>query len=423
MNNMIKNSLLCMLCLVFTATAFAQRDTSDLPLVHKIVEKKYYRGSTEEKISFIKESQKEFPEPEEGKLAAQYDMLRAEVMMDYLKAGNKTEAEKWRAQVHTREGWIKTNLLAGAFLLKEDEKGNAAIVEARLRPMVDSVSNAFRKDGSCWEAYSQMMPLYIKSLRILDKQDRIAYYLEPLYKAYGRSFPSDVKTRTLTKPQDYKLTDNLSYNYGKSLAATGHPKEALDVLAHMYLTGVEVSEEIQADINAESAKIPGGAAYFKHITDSVQQIDKAKLTAFAASKQDVNGKAVDFKALKGKYVLLDFWGSWCKPCRASHPHLKELYAKYKDKGFEIIGIASEMAPTAEKRHELWTTAIKEDGLPWLQVLNNEYIEKFNAAKEYNVTAYPTKILLDRDGNIIGRYVGNGNGGEAFGNRLEQLLDK
>lgn len=421
MNNIMKSSMLCMLYLVFTATAFAQRDTSDLPLVHKILEKKYFLGTTAEKINNINAFLKEIPEPEEGKIAAQYDMLRSEIMMDYLKAGNKTDAEKWRMQVHTREGWIKTNLSAGAFLLKQDEKGNAAIVEARLQPMVDSTSNAFRKDGACKEAYSQLMPVYIKSLLAQDKQDRIAYYLEPLYKANGRSFPSDVRTRTLTKPQDYKLTDNLSYNYGKSLAATGHPKEAIDVLAHMYLTGVEVSEKIQADIKAESAKIPGGAAYFRHITDSVQQNDKAKLTAFAASKQDVNGKAIDFKALKGKYVLLDFWGSWCKPCRASHPHLKELYAKYKDKGFEIIGIASETAPTAEKRHELWTKAINEDGLPWLQVLNNEHIEKFNAAKEYNVTAYPTKILLDRDGNIIGRYVGNGNGGEAFGSRLEQLL--
>jgi hypothetical protein len=70
---------------------------------------------------------------------------------------------------------------------------------------------------------------------------------------------------------------------------------------------------------------------------------------------------------------------------------------------------------------LWSTAIAADGLPWLQVLTNENAEQFDAMKEYGVTAFPTKTLPGHDGNIIGRYVGNGNGGEAFGARLEQLL--
>ena len=119
--------------------------------------------------------------------------------------------------------------------------------------------------------------------------------------------------------------------------------------------------------------------------------------------------------------MLDFWGSWCKPCRASHPHLKELYGKYKNKGFEIIGIAMESAKTPEERHKAWADAVQADGLTWLQVLNNEQIERFDAVKEFGVTAFPTKILLDKEGNIIGRYVGSGSGGETFGTRLKELL--
>jgi thiol-disulfide isomerase/thioredoxin len=148
-----------------------------------------------------------------------------------------------------------------------------------------------------------------------------------------------------------------------------------------------------------------------------------KLSLFASNKIDVNGKSVDFAALKGKYVLIDFWGSWCAPCRASHPHLKELYAKYKEKGFEIIGVSQEHAETAEERRKLWTDAIAKDGINWLQVMNNENLEKFDAVKEFGVLAFPTKILLDRDGNIIGRYTGNGAEGEAFAIKLEELLGK
>lgn len=75
----------------------------------------------------------------------------------------------------------------------------------------------------------------------------------------------------------------------------------------------------------------------------------------------VTGKdsLISIEAFRGKYVLLDFWGSWCAPCRESHPHLKKLYAEYKDKGFEIIGIAYEKGETGR---ENWLKAIKKDGL-------------------------------------------------------------
>jgi thiol-disulfide isomerase/thioredoxin len=176
-----------------------------------------------------------------------------------------------------------------------------------------------------------------------------------------------------------------------ALAVAGRSKEDIAVLARLYLTGEEVSEQIQADIKAASNKIPGGDLYFQYLTDSVRNYYKQKLTSFAAAKKDLNGKAVDFNALKGPYVLPDFRGSWCRPCRASHPRLKELYSKFKDKGFEIIGIASEHAKTADERHRLWSTAITEDGLPWLQVLNNENVEQFDAVKGY--TSYFNKGCL------------------------------
>lgn len=413
----------CLFSLACNVTVFAQRDTSDMHLIKAIIGSKFFLVPVERKIEKLDSFKMQFPDTGMSKVGEQYDALRGEIVMTYLKAGDKSNAAKWQKQIRTNEGIIKSKINASVYLLNQDEKGNAKEVEAGLRPLVDKASKAFRKDGSSKDTYNRLMPVYVRSLLALGKQDKVLYHLEPLYAANGKKFPTDMQIKVMTKPEEYKIIYNLSYDYGMALAAAGRGKEAIAVLAKLYLTGEEVSAQIQTDIKAATNKIQGGEQYFQYLTDSVRNYYKQKLTSFAAAKKDVNGQTVDFNALKGRYVLLDFWGSWCHPCRASHPHLKELYSKFKDKGFEIVGIASEHAKTAEERNKLWTTAIAEDGLTWLQVLNNVNADQFDAVKEYGVTAFPTKILLDRDGNIIGKYVGNGNGGNAFGARLEELLGK
>ena len=117
-------------------------------------------------------------------------------------------------------------------------------------------------------------------------------------------------------------------------------------------------------------------------------------------KRDKDGRLIDLAAYKGKVVLLDFWGSWCGPCRASHPHLKELYARYKNKGFEIIAIAQERAQTPQEQRAKWLEAIDKDGVSWTHILNNEAKQEQDLVKEYRVTSFPTKILLDREGKIL-----------------------
>ncbi len=136
-------------------------------------------------------------------------------------------------------------------------------------------------------------------------------------------------------------------------------------------------------------------------------------------KKDMNGKIINLADFKGKYVLLDFWGSWCGPCRAGNPHLKDLYAMYKAKGFTIIGIANESGTIAEAS-AAWKKAVREDGLPWIQVLNNDGKDKFDVTNIYEVSAFPTKILLDKDGKIIGRYTGTSSGA-GVADPLEEKL--
>lgn len=122
--------------------------------------------------------------------------------------------------------------------------------------------------------------------------------------------------------------------------------------------------------------------------------------AIPFTRNDKDGNEISLAAYRGKVVLLDFWGSWCAPCRATHPHLKELYAQYKNKGFEIIAIANETAKTLEEQKKNWLNAIKTDEIPWIHILNNDGAIKQNIVSDYHIVAFPTKILLDKQGNIV-----------------------
>jgi len=133
----------------------------------------------------------------------------------------------------------------------------------------------------------------------------------------------------------------------------------------------------------------------------------------------IDGKLVYIANLKGKVVLIDFWGSWCVPCRLSHPGLKKLYEKYKDKGFEIIGIANEVtsADPADKE-KAWRKAVKEDGINWLHILYDPAL--FDAVKAYDINGYPTKFLIDQNGKFVLRILGNS---ETLHKTLEAKLSE
>ncbi|MDN5285416.1 MAG: thioredoxin [Mucilaginibacter sp.] len=110
---------------------------------------------------------------------------------------------------------------------------------------------------------------------------------------------------------------------------------------------------------------------------------------------DVNGEAVKLSDFKGKYVLVDFWASWCVPCRRENPNLIKAYQQFKDKNFTILGVALE-----EKGHkDAWLAAIKKDGLIWPQVADIQNADN-EARKAYKVSSIPMNFLIDPSGKII-----------------------
>jgi len=133
-------------------------------------------------------------------------------------------------------------------------------------------------------------------------------------------------------------------------------------------------------------------------------------------QEGIDGRLVNLAALKGKVVIIDFWGSWCGPCRRSHPHLKAIYDKYHPKGLEIVGVAYEGGTPAGK-DSIWRKAVKEDGMTWLQVLNDP--ERTDLTKLYSVTSFPTKLIVDREGKIVFRV--SDSISEEFDRKLEELF--
>lgn len=111
-----------------------------------------------------------------------------------------------------------------------------------------------------------------------------------------------------------------------------------------------------------------------------------------------DGSKLSLSDLRGKYVILDFWASWCRPCRASFPEMKKLYAEYKNRNVEILGI------TNDSRKADWLKALEEDKLPWLQVIDEFPIPHTPAkvATLYAIPYLPTLMLIGPDGKIVGK---------------------
>ena len=171
------------------------------------------------------------------------------------------------------------------------------------------------------------------------------------------------------------------------------------------------------------------APLFNGLTDEIKQTDagkkfaerlpKIKAVALGATapefaEADTNGKIINLSSFRGKYVLIDFWASWCSPCRGENPNMVKAFNHYKGQKFTIIGISLDQ-PTGKKA---WLAAIHKDGLTWTQVSDLKYWDSKTAGL-YAVRGIPQNFLLDPDGKIIAKNLR----GNDLEDKLEELFGK
>lgn len=132
------------------------------------------------------------------------------------------------------------------------------------------------------------------------------------------------------------------------------------------------------------------------ITDKYEKARQVSIgKSFDFTQPDTTGKAFTLSSLRGKYVLVDFWASWCVPCRAENPNLLKAYKQLKDKNFEIVGIS------VDDNRAAWLKAVAFDKMPWMQVSDLQGFKNAVALK-YGITAVPQNLLINPQGVIIAK---------------------
>lgn len=130
-------------------------------------------------------------------------------------------------------------------------------------------------------------------------------------------------------------------------------------------------------------------------------------------QMNTENKPVKLSDYRGKYVLVDFWASWCGPCRAENPKVLKAYNAFKDKNFTVLGVSVDQ----ERDRDKWLKAIKDDGMPWMQLVDPNHDDPKGAGNLYAIKAIPSNFLIDPQGKIIAKNLR----GEALEKKLAEII--
>ncbi len=193
------------------------------------------------------------------------------------------------------------------------------------------------------------------------------------------------------------------------VAHPASPVSAMAILSTIHLTEDAGLLEKRLNLLQPAALANALGGHLKQAVVDARFLSIGSL-ALEFSQADTEGKPVSLSQFRGKYLLIDFWASWCGPCRKENVNLVKTFNKYKDKNFTVLGVS------LDEDKNKWLAAIKKDELNWTQVSDLKGWEN-EVAQRYRITAIPRNLLLDPAGKIIAKDLR----GDDLDDKLEQVL--
>ena len=351
------------------------------------------------------------------------------------------------------------------YACKKDDPGTRILLSGEIKDYPDGTLTLYRvfdEDSMMTDTFSikggkfsfklYEMETRLATLAFPDGNNAIRLFTEPgeiIITGNGNAIPEAVVSGTPTNvlnEEFKKINADLEGKYNQLMEAGSAAQTTNDTRAMDSITSILMNMEKESNVkNVEFAKkhpssmlsayiglmsgSSGGdldiSGLYKSLSDEVKKSffgTRLKTMAEANEKTALNAMAPDFEGMspdgkivklsefKGKYVLIDFWASWCGPCRQENPKVVKLYNDFKEKGFEILGVS------LDQEKDQWTSAISEDQLTWSHISDLKGW-KSSIAALYGVQGIPQNFLIDREGKIIAKALR----GQGLGEKLMELI--
>lgn len=294
--------------------------------------------------------------------------------------------------------WKKSKLTGS---VTQDEKYKMDAIQEEIRKKYASELDAYEKSNEAYRNARSAGASEAETEKLKDEASTIQEKLSPYYEELRQASIAYINDN----PQSYLslqsmrfLTMDMKYEEARAM---------YDKLADTFKS-TALAKEVEGEIENMKKGIPGAAAGDFNTVDII-------------------GKPIQLADFKGKYLLVDFWASWCVPCRKGNPHLVEIYLKYHKSGLEILGVADD-----DSNPDAWKKAVEKDQIGmWHHVLRGfkmnretgEMNRENDISEGYNISSLPTKILVGPDGTVVGRFGSGGEKDEDLDKMLAEIFKK